>query len=252
MYTISELATLSGVTTRTLRYYDEIGLVPASGMNSSGHRVYDQMAVDMLQRVLFYRELDVDLKTIQKALQDTSVSSTEILRKQYHELEVERDRLSDLLKILDETIQSHKGEYTMSDEEKFAAFKEKKVTENEALYGAEIRESYGDAAVDASNAKLMGMSEQTYQAFRTLEEDIKQDFLLRAVQTQNIDSAEAELLVSEHRKWLLYTWHTYTLEAHRGLADMYVADERFTSYYDDVVPGGTKFLRDAIYNWTVK
>lgn len=251
MYTISELATLSGVTTRTLRYYDQIGLVPAQ-LNESGHRVYTQEAVDLLQQVLFYRELDVELKTIRQIVQEPDFSIQDALAEQYEALEAERNRLNRLLKTLEQTIQAQKGDRVMSNEEKFSAFKAEMVAENENQYGTEIRENYGDETVDASNLKLMGMSEETYQAFLALEKEIKHDLLLAAVQTQNVASDEAKILVEKHREWLCYTWPTYSPEAHRGLADMYVEDERFTAYYDDLVPGGTLFLRDAINMWAEK
>lgn len=248
MYTIGELAQLSGVSTRTLRYYDQINLLTASAIEK-GQRVYDQAAIDRLQLILFYRELKMPLKKIASLVQGDTTYIQEQLAKQYNELTLEKERLDQVLKNLETTMQYYKGETEMSNEEKFSAFKEALVTENEQNYGAESRETYGDQAVDASHAQMMGMTEDTYQAFRALEADIKGPLLLAAVQTQDIHSSEAKELVEKHREWLMYTWASYTPDAHRGLADMYIADERFATYYNDSVSGGAQFLHDAIQEW---
>lgn len=130
--------------------------------------------------------------------------------------------------------------------ESFEAFKKQTVEENEARYGAEIREKYGDEAVDASNAKLMGLSETEYLTWTALGAQI-QTSLAQAVRAGADPSGEAgTAIASLHRKWLSYTWKQYSPRAHRGLAEMYVADERFTAHYDSAVPGCAQFLRDAI------
>lgn len=251
IYTIGELAELASISTRTLRYYDEIGLVTPKTINQAGHRLYGQAEVDLLQQVMFYRALRVDLKTIQDVLHDPDVSIVATLTTQYEALKAEHQRIEKLLITLEQTLQSHKGERVMTDEEKFEAFKKQVVSENDAQYGAETRKAYGDDIVQASQAKMMGMDEPTYQEFQALDAQLTHDLLLAAVQTQNVKSAEAKAkaLVMRHRDWLLYTWTTYTPEAHCGLADMYLADERFTDYYNASIPGGTQFLHDAIHTW---
>jgi len=252
IYTISELAKLAGISTRTLRYYDEINLISPSFVNDAGYRLYDQQAVDTLQQVLFYRELKLDLKTIQRLLSEADGNVNEVLTNQFEALTAERAHINELLKILEKTIQANKGETKMTNEEKFAQFKQDLVSENENEYGDEIRNNYGDHAVDTSNAKMLGMDETTYKSFKNLEMDLKHDLLLAAVQTQDVSSPEAESLVRKHREWLGYTWSEYSPEAHQGLADMYIADERFKMYYDESVPGGAQFLHDAIDYWSNK
>lgn len=248
MYTIGELAQLSGVSTRTLRYYDEIELLPATAIKN-GQRVYDQAAIDRLQRILFYRELKMPLKEIAALMEANPSYIQEQLAKQHDALTLEKQRLDKVLKSLEKTMQYYQGGVEMSNDEKFSAFKEAFVLENEQRYGAEIRETYGDQAIDASNAQMMGMTENIYQEFRALEADIKGPLLLSAVQTQNVRSNEARILVEKHHEWLAYTWPSYTSEAHKGLAEMYIADERFASYYNDAVSGGAQFLHDAIQEW---
>ena len=130
--------------------------------------------------------------------------------------------------------------------EKFESLKRDLVNENERLYGAEARGRYGDEAVDTSNRKMLGMSERDYEAWRELEAEIRE--ALEAAVTTDADPAgdEGARLCDLHRRWLECTWPTYSAEAHRGLAEMYVADERFRAYYDRDVSGCAEWLRDAI------
>lgn len=134
----------------------------------------------------------------------------------------------------------------MTDIEKFEGFKRDLVDKNEERYGAEARERYGDDAVDESNRKMLKMSKQEYADFRALEEQIRSE-LERAVDAGDDPAGETgKRICSMHRTWLGYTWPAYSAEAHRGLAESYVADDRFRSYYDRSVEGCAAWLRDAI------
>ena len=138
----------------------------------------------------------------------------------------------------------------MQDEEKFTGFKEKIIKDNEEQYGKEIREKYGADTIDASNAKLRDMSQEEFQKMKTIEDELF-TLLEKAVKTADPTSPEAEALVEKHKAWLMFSWNTYSKEAHAGLAEMYVADERFVAYYDQKVKDGAQFLRDAIVQHTI-
>ncbi|RDW21107.1 MerR family transcriptional regulator [Oceanobacillus arenosus] len=244
-YTVKKLAQLSGISGRTLRYYDQIGLLKPSRINSSGYRIYGQKEVDLLQQILFYRELEIGLEEIMNIIQDPHFNQTEALKDHYKKLMQKRAHLDNLMATVEKTIGSFEGGIPMQDKEKFAAFKENMMDENEKKYGIEIREKYGEDTVNASNAKLRGMSEEDFEAMNKLSEEI---FLLleQAFATGDPASEIAQELAAKHKAWLMFSWPSYSKEAHAGLAEMYVADERFTAYYDKQVAGGTKFLRDAI------
>ncbi|WP_050183184.1 MerR family transcriptional regulator [Domibacillus robiginosus] len=248
-YTINKLAQLSGVTTRTLRYYDQIGLLKPARLSSSGYRIYGQQEVDLLQHILFYRELDISLDEINAILQEPDFDEIAALKSHYQKLIQKRARLEKMMATVEKTIASKKGEIRMQDNEKFKGLKEKLIEENEQKYGDEIRVKYGDQTVDASNAKLMGMTKSDFDAMNQLGEEI---FLLleKAHATGDPSGKEAQELAAKHKEWLTYSWPTYSKEAHAGLAEMYVADERFTAYYDQRITGGTQFLRDAILIYT--
>ena len=147
------------------------------------------------------------------------------------------------------TILSKKGEYEMSDKEKFETLKERAIKENEAQYGTEIREKYGDFSVDESNQKLKGMSREEWERFQALEKEILEKLSACVLDKNKYDSEEAGALVTLHKNWLSMTWPKYSVEAHKGVAAMYVADERFRQYYDREVQGCAKFLKQAVEYW---
>lgn len=135
----------------------------------------------------------------------------------------------------------------MSSKEKFEGFKQKMTDENEAKYGKEIREKYGDDTVNASNSKVKGMSEEVWQKTETLRKEI--DELLKEAYAQGNPAGElAQKACALHKEWICMFWPAgmYSKEAHKGLGEMYAADERFTAYYDKIAPGCAVFFRDAL------
>lgn len=247
-YTTKELAEISGVSTRTLRYYDQIGLLCPKRADENNYRVYGKREVDLLQQILFYRELGIGLKEISDILNAPDFNAQSALTSHLSELLLRKKQIETLICNVEKTISAMKGETVMSDNEKFEGFKQELINENEAKYGEEIRKEYGDSAVDASNQKLMGMSENEWNTAEGLSElinkTLKEAFLLGDPKSETAQKA-CEL----HKMWLMMFWQEgmYSKEAHKALADGYVADERFTAYYDKIAPGCTKFLRDAIY-----
>lgn len=248
-YTVQKLGNLTGVSTRTLRYYDEIDLLKPARKNSSGYRIYGQQEVDKLQHILFYRELGLELEQIKTIVNDPDLDYAEALEEHRKKLIAKRMQLDLLITNVEKTISTKKGESTMTDKEKFEGFKQKLVNDNEEQYGSEIRSEYGDELVDQSNAKMLKMGEEQYQEFTRLEQQVLLS-LADAVKTEDPSSDAAQQTADLHRQWLGFTWPSYSKEAHRGLAEMYVADERFAAYYDKAHPGAAQFLHDAIVIYT--
>lgn len=243
---INELVKLSGVSARTLRYYDEIGLLRPSTVAENGYRKYSQWDIDRLQQILFYRELDFKLEEIKKLLDHPDYEVKEALKKQSKLLQKKRQYIDGLLKTLEQTIQTMERELKMTNEQKFDVFKNKLIEENEKSYGQEIREKYGEAQVEASNKKFKEMTEEQYKAMQQLEKQLFER-LKEAMATEDVSSQVAMEAAELHKRWLSFSWANYTSEAHLGLAQMYVNDERFTAYYDEHVGlGATQFLHDVI------
>lgn len=250
-YTIQKLANLAGVSNRTLRYYDEIGILKPARINSSGYRIYGQEEVNTLQQILFYRELGVGLDSIKDIVTAPSFDGAKALREHREKLLEKREQLDLLITNVDKTIALTEGRITMSDKKKFEGFKKKMVEDNEKRYGKEIREKYGQEKVETSNAKVMNMTQEQYEEVTALAVQIH-NTLAEAFKTGDPASELAQKAADLHKQWLTYYWKDYSKEAHAGLAQMYVDDERFTAYYDKEQPGTAVFLRDAIHIYTGK
>jgi DNA-binding transcriptional MerR regulator len=248
-YTVQKLGSLAGVSTRTLRYYDEIGILKPARINSSGYRIYGQAEVDRLQQILFYRELGVSLDSIKDIVTSPSFDGANALKEHRDKLLEKKEQLDLLIANVDKTIALKEGRINMSNKEKFEGFKKKLVEDNEKKYGEEIRQKYGNDTVDKSNAKVMNMSEKDHEAVTKLADQV-QETLAQAFATGNPADDLAQKAADLHKQWLTYYWSEYSKEAHAGLAQMYVDDERFTAYYDVNQPGTAEFLRDAIHIYT--
>ncbi|AOY78020.1 MerR family transcriptional regulator [Clostridium formicaceticum] len=248
-YTVQKLAQIAGVSTRTLRYYDEIGLLKPARINSSGYRIYGEKEVDTLQQILFYRELDMNLEKIKDIITTPSFDREKALREHREKLLEKRVQLDLLIANVNKTIAVIEGRTTMDNREKFQGFKQKLINDNEKKYGKEIREKYGDEVVDRSNNKLKNMEKEEYDEANRLGEEIIAT-LHTALKTGNPAGELAQKAADLHRQWLSLYWNNYTKEAHAGVAQMYVDDERFTAFYDKEQPGTAEFLRDAILIYT--
>lgn len=246
-YTVNKLASISGISTRTLRYYDEIGLLKPARVSSNGYRIYGKEEVDKLQQVLFYRELGLSLEEIQNLLSSKSFDRERALEGHLSALLKKKEQIETLIENVSKTIGSLKGEIKMSDKEKFEGFKKKLVDENEKKYGKEVREKYGDDAVEASNAKVMGMSQEQYEKAESLANEIGVA-LKEAMVSGNPGSDLAQKACDLHRQWLCMFWKdgAYSKEAHKNLGEMYVADERFKAYYDKIGEGCAEFFCEAL------
>lgn len=210
-YGIRELSELAGVSARTLRYYDEIGLLKSLYVSEAGYRFYGKK-----------------------------------------ELEKQRSHMDDLIRTVKLTLLSMRGEYEMSDKEKFEAFKERVVRENEEKYGAEIRKKYGDDEIDASHRKILNMSEADWERFQSLGREIRIRLQEGVQAGLEPESEDARRIVVLHKEWLGNIWKKYTAQAHKAIANMYIADERFKLYYDKEVAGCAELLERAICFWVDK
>lgn len=244
-YTIKSLANLAGVSTRTLRYYDEIGLLSPCRVNSSGYRIYGEKEVNLLQQILFYRELELSLDKIKEIITKSDFNYRAALYEHKENLLKKQEQLKILLNNVEKTISSLEGESKMSNKEKFEGFKEELIKENEKKYGKEIREKYGEDVVTESYKKITNLSEEQWAAVEGLSKELN-EALKEAMKSGDPSSELAQKAVELHKKWLSY-FSNYPKEAHLGLGQMYVDDPRFTEYYEkNVGENAAVFLRDAI------
>jgi DNA-binding transcriptional MerR regulator len=244
-YTINGLAKIAGVSTRTLRYYEELGLLSPARVSTNGYRIYGQKEIDLLQQILFYRELSVSLEDIRRIVISKDFDSETALNRHLKALQAKRSQLDVLIATLEKTLKAEKGELTMSDAEKFEGFKQKLLDDNDQQYGAEIRQKYGEDTVNESYGKIKGMTKEQYAEVEVLSLQVNET-LKAAFEQGDPSGALAQNACELHKKWLCYFWPDYSKEAHMGVAQMYVDDPRFTAYYDKIAPGCAAFLRDAV------
>lgn len=252
-YTVKKLSELSGVTPRTLRYYDEIGLLSPRRISSGGYRIYGKAEVDLLQQILLYREMGIGLEKIKCLLTSPDFDREQALAEHLEVLCQKKRQIELLIENVSKTITSLKGENRMDDREKFKGLKESLIAENERQYGTEIREKYGDEAVDEMNAKVSGMSREEWNEQERLSAQILECLKL-GMEDGNPASAKAQEACDLHRQWLCHFWKKglYSKESHMAMGEMYVADQRFTRFYGErVAPGAAEFLRDALRIYTV-
>lgn len=244
-YSINKLAKLAGISTRTLRYYDEFGLLSPARISSNHYRIYGENEIDRLQQILFYRELGVPLDEIKNILSSKDFDRLGALESHLSALLAKQEQINSLISNVKKTIKTVKGETLMSDKEKFEGFLKKQIENNEKQYGEEIRSKYGDEVVDRSNAKVLNMSNEQYSELENLTSELNET--LKAAFLQGDPACElAQKACELHKKWLCFYWDNYSKEAHIGIANMYVDDPRFTAYYDKIAVGCASFLRDAV------
>lgn len=245
-YSILELSKLAGISTRTLRYYDQIGLLTPVRDSQSRYRIYREQEVDVLQQILFYKELGFSLSSIQKIIKNPEFDHLKALNHHLQQLEKKEQNLRLLIQTVKKTIQKEEGMIKMTDAEKFAGLKETLLAENEKIYGNEIRQKYGADTIEKSNEKFKNLTEEEYHAMQSLTEKIQAKLEEAVTSRLNPLDDPGKEIASLHKEWLSYTWNTYSADAHKGLAEMYVADERFREYYDKNVSGCAEFLKTAI------
>lgn len=246
-YTIKELANLAGVTPRTLRHYHQLGLLLPAYLTEAGYRIYTQVEIDKLQHILFYRELAVPLEQIKDLLTAPTTDSLTLLAEHRQALLKKQKHLTHLIATIDQTIASEKGEKTMTNEEKFTAFKTDLIQKNDAQYGQVTREAYGEEAVKTSQAALLKMTESDYQKLQSEEQTL---LTLLATNLQlTVPSDLAEKIFQLHKNWVSQHWGSYNAEAYRGLGQMYLDSPEFTAYYDDKAGTGATVLLNTIIQY---
>jgi DNA-binding transcriptional MerR regulator len=236
---VGEMAALSGVSVRTLHYYDQIGLLrPCEVSVESGYRWYGEAEVRRLQRILFYRELDFPLKKIVAILSEPDYDAREALRGQRELLRLKRQRLDRLLALLDDNL---KGERTMD----FSGFDTKELDEARAAYADEAQKRWGGTSAwqefqrrgkGRTKEEQDGLDEQANGFFRRFA----------ALRGGDPASAEAHSAVEGWQAFLTENYYPCTEEVLSGLGKLYLCDERFRTNLDRFGDGTAEWISAAI------
>ena len=239
---ISRVAKLTGVTVRTLHYYDEIGLLKPSEVTQAGYRVYNDTDLEVLQQILFFRELDFSLEDIRKIMQNPAYEKKSALRKQKELLLQKRSRLDSLIALVDKTL---KGEQDMS----FRQFDTAKIEETKKKYAEEAKQRWGDTSAYAEYEKK---SRSYSDAQQNMLDGEGAGILSEFGQNRSLapDSAQAQALVKKWQAYITSHYYTCTKEILSCLGQMYVGDARFTQHIDQYGAGTAAFMAAAIEIYT--
>jgi len=241
--TVGAVAALTDVSVRTLHHYDDIGLVVPSVRTPAGYRGYTDADIERLHVVLVYRSVGLPLEDIRALLDDEGADVLARLQHQHRLLLEQSDRLQHTIKAVEELMNAHRSGIQLTAEEQVEIFG---MTEFDDDYAVEAERRWGDTqAWKTSQQRVARMTKQDW-----LDVKAEGDALLQALAEAKRSgvapgSPEADELVARHRA-AVERFYEFDGEMHRGLVQMYVADERFTAYYDDVEPGLAQFVHDIV------
>ena len=232
---IKEFAQFSGVSVRTLHYYDEIGLLKPSFVDrSTGYRYYDETSVLRMQEILFYRELDFSLKSIGEILSDPHYDTEAALRQQRKLLELKKKRLEKLICAIDGAM---KGENIMKafDNSEFEKYKE------------EAKEKWGKTDAYKEHAqKTRGYSKENWNDVNEGLMAVFADFAACMKNGDTVDSPAAQAVAEKLQAYITTNFYTCTKQILSGLGQMYVLDARFKENIDKFAEGTSDFASKAI------
>ncbi len=232
---INEFAKLTGVSVRTLHYYDQIGLLkPAEVDEWTGYRFYDEKSLEKMQQIMFYRELDFSLNWISEILSSPDFDKQKTLDEQKKLLILKKERLEKLISAIDS---AKKGEIIMN------AFDNTEI-EN---YKNEAKERWGNTdAYKEYSQKSKGYSKENFNALGEGMDKILEEFAICMNGGATFDSKEAQILVGKLQNYITESFYTCTNEILAGLGQMYIADERFKVNIDKHSVGTAEFVSKSI------
>lgn len=243
-YSVGQVADLAGVTVRTLHHYDEVGLLSPTGRSAAGYRVYEESDLGRLQQILFYRELGFVLKEISTIVDDPRTDADGHLRRQRELLTGKIERLRTMVEAIDYELEARSMDIRLTPEERFEVFgdfsPEDHAGEAEERWGG--TESYRE-----SQRRVSAYTKEDWQRVGSEEAAVRSNLAALFTAGSAPDSDEAMAAVEAHRQHIARWFYECSYETHRGLSDMYVADERFRAHYDTATPGLAQFIRNAAH-----
>ena len=242
-HTVGAVARLAGITVRTLHHYDEIGLLSPGARSEAGYRHYDDADLDRLQRILFYRELGFGLDDIKTVMTDGSADASAHLRRQHAMLLDRIARLRRMAAAVEKAMEARSMGINLTPEERFEVFGDFDPDE----YAAEVEERWGASdAYKESRRRAASYSKADWERIKA-EGKAAVDQLVAAMRAgKPADSAEAMAGAEAHRRQIDVWFYPCPTEMHVGLAEMYLADPRFSATYEKIAPGLAHFVHDAI------
>lgn len=243
-YTVKQVARSSGVTVRTLHFYDEIGLLKPAYYGDNGYRYYEKDQLLTLQQIMFYRELNVPLEQIKAILSSPGFDRVMALKAHRERLAGEVNRYRRLLETIDATIAGMNGDDEMSSEEMFQGFS----PEKQKQYEKDLVDMYGEgmqAKIDDSKRRIKDWTKADFAASTAKWQAFLEALGAIAKDGKAADSAEAQALIPTHRQWLEPYW-TPVRASYIGLGQMYASHPDFRKQFDAVHEGLADFCAEAM------
>lgn len=242
-YSVGQVAGFAGVTVRTLHHYDEIGLLRPSGRSHAGHRRYDDTDLDRLQQILFYRELGFPLDEVAALLDDPDADPAAHLRRQHELLSARIGKLQEMAAAVERAMEARKMGINLTPEERFEVFGE----HDPEQYADEVRERWGSTEAYAqSQARTASYTKEDWLRIQAEQDEWNGRIAAALGAGEPADGERAMDLAEEHRQTISRLYYECGYDIHTGLAGMYIADPRFTAYYEQIAPGLAQYLHDAI------
>lgn len=243
-YTVKKLADLAGVSPRTLRYYDQVGLLKPSAVRANGYREYDQRAALQLQQILFYRELGLELKEIERIMFEPGFDLIAALRSHRRALQHKARRLNTLLGTIDKTIKHLEGEREMSADDLFDGFMEKqKEYENEV-----IAEFGADDARYKQSIKRWNRYSKEEQKKLVADGKVFMSSLAAKLAEQGAAGKEVQAMIAQMHASVNEFWECDLL-AFSALCDWYLTKPEFVKTYQGYHPDMPELLNQAIKHY---
>jgi DNA-binding transcriptional MerR regulator len=242
-YTVKELAQISGVSVRTLHWYDEVGLLKPAYRGSNGYRYYEEEQLLILQQILFFRELGFELKQIRRVLGRSDFDKMVALSSHRQVLKKNLEQTRKLLKTIDKTIEHLKGTKKMKEKEMFSGFSK----EQQAEYERQIIECFGDqgrAHVEESKQNAKKWSKVDEENFKKEFVDICKELTRLLEQNCKISTKEVQSVIRRHYLWLKNFW-TPTKESYAGHGQ-FIVDSDLRKVYEAYHPRLPEFIAEAI------
>lgn len=249
-YTVNKLAKISGVSVRTLHFYDEIGLLKPAYYGDNKYRFYEEQQLLELQQILFYRELGLPLNEIQKIIQSDGFNIIEALVSHKNNLQRDLNRTKKMIKTIDKTIARLKGEESMRDEELYYGFDSEiqKEHEKQLVERGVVSQEF----MDECNLKVKDWTDAEKNKFINDGEKIMKELISAIENRLEPGDNIVQTIMAKHYKWLELSW-TPTKESYLGLTQLYQTSE-FRPFFDDRHPKLLAFIIEAmkIYSKTMK
>lgn len=245
-YSVNELTKTSGVSVRTLHYYDEVGLLKPKRNSKNDYRYYENDELLRLQQILFFKELDFSLEDIKNILSSPTFDMKEVLKDQRKLIEIKKNRLTKLINTIDKTIKSINKKTNMNEDEIYDGFSKEELE----AWNKEAKERWGNTPqYKQSVGKYESLTKEQKLEMKKAGDELMQEFV--ANMSKGPKSNEVQKLVQKHYDALKFFYEP-NLTIYKGLADMYVGyqgDTRFRAYFEKHDEKLPEFMRDAIYEF---